>query len=307
MSTVDEQSSSPATKWRSGLLSRDRTSRFVDSIREFDRVDMVTIMTSLLILQHSAFVSDRILTVLVFGAFVIPAVRRSGGFWLLVTGLRFYSQMPDSWSLIDNHQYLVTWWCLALGLVLFASDVERTMRVSARLLIGLCFLFATMWKVRSPDFLNGDFFSWTFTTDSRLRDFAQAFLGFPEDGLTTNYQALRILNEGAIGATELLATGPRVRPMAIAVAWYTVLIEGAVAFLYLLPSKFQLTRFAPWVLLVFIITVYPIAPVVGFALTLLALSVAGDKSSRWWPIVAAFAFALMPLVEYAKDAFDIVG
>lgn len=272
-----------------------------------DRIDVVTIMTAIIILQHSPYVAKGLANVMVFLALLIPGVRRNGVFWVAVACIRFISQVPDHWPSLDNHQYLITWWCIGLGLALLCSEAEEVVSRTARLLIGLCFLFATVWKLRSADFLNGDFLSWTMTTDGRLKSFATTFLGLPDNVRELNAESRVLLRLGDVGSTEVFTTGPRVRPMAIAAAWYTVVIESSVAVLYLIPARFRISRFAPIPLLLFILTVYPIAPVVGFALTLVTLSVASATASKKWLFVALPLFAVLPLVEYASDAFDAIG
>lgn len=140
-------------------------------------------------------------------------------------------------------------------------------------MIGLCFLFATIWKIRSPDFLSGDFFSWKFTTDIRFREMAESLLGTPREANAENFQTLASLKAGPIGRVADFVIGDRTYTVARFVSWYTVLIEGIVAVTYLAPQRSRISKLSHWALFVFIVTVYPIAPVIGFALILLALSV----------------------------------
>ncbi|UCC15053.1 MAG: hypothetical protein JSW21_03645, partial [Gammaproteobacteria bacterium] len=63
------------------------------------------------------------------------------------------------WPLADNHAYLLSYWCLAAALALMAQDAERPLAFNGRLLIGLVFLFACVWKfVVSDNYLDGTFF-----------------------------------------------------------------------------------------------------------------------------------------------------
>lgn len=274
---------------------------------ETRRIELVTVMTALVVLAHTPYSADDVRSVLVFAALVVPAVRRFGPFWIGVAIFRFFSQVPGHWPSLDNHQHLITWWCLGLGFALMATESEEAIRRMGRIMLGLCFLFATIWKVRSPDFLNGDFFTWTFATDTRLRAFAETFLGLPEGAQSANRKAQSLLELGAIGSTEQIVTGSSLRLAAILTSWYTVFIEGSIAVCYLLPERFRAARWGHWALLVFIVTVYPIAPVVGFALLLLAMSVAALRTGRTWIAIASALFVVLPLFSRFADVFDTLG
>lgn len=290
-------------------LRRSMRSTAERAVSFFDqqRIELVTVMSALLLFTHSPHLHIDFVTPLTFAALVVPRLRHFGPFWIGIAIYRFWSQVPDHWPTLDNHQYLITWWLLGLGLTLMAREREDSIRRVARLLIGLCFLFATVWKIRSPDFLDGDFFTWKFATDTRLRSFAEAFLGLPEGAQTENLNAEYLLGLGQIGTTEELITGSHLRTAAIITAWYTVLIEGAIAVFYLVPERFRVSRWAHWALAVFIITVYPIAPVFGFALLLLTMSIAALRRNGVYFALATLLFAVMPLFSYFDKAFDSIG
>jgi hypothetical protein len=284
----------------------------INTVFETRRIELVTVMTALVVMTHSLFTVDDVRTVLMFAALVVPAVRRFGPFWIGVGIFRFFSQVPQHWPSLDNHQHLINWWCLGLGFALMASQSEEAIRRLARIMLGLCFLFATIWKIRSPDFLNGDFFTWTFATDSRLRAFAETFLGLPEGAQRMNGDALRLLELGAAGGSEPIVTGSRLHIAAIITSWYTVVIEGSIAVFYLVPERFRVARWGHWALLVFIVTVYPIAPVVGFALILMTMSVAAlstsaQGSNRRWIAIASVLFVVLPLFGRFEDLFAALG
>ncbi len=313
MTALDTAATASSSRERSRVpawISRAWNS--VNTLFETRRIELVTVMTALVVMTHSLFTVDDVRTVLVFAALVIPAVRRFGPFWIGVGIFRFFSQVPNHWPSLDNHQHLINWWCLGLGFALMASQSEEAIRRLARIMLGLCFLFATIWKIRSPDFLNGDFFTWTFATDSRLRAFAETFLGLPEGAQRVNGDAQRLLELGAAGGTEPIITGSRLHIAAIITSWYTVVIEGSIAVFYLVPERFRVARWGHWALLVFIVTVYPIAPVVGFALILMTMSVAGLSGSahggnRRWVMIASVLFVVLPLFGRFEDLFAAIG
>jgi len=272
---------------------------------ELDNVNLVTLMTALTLLSHSPFTNTEVISALVVMAVLIPGVRCFGPFWIGIGLIRFLSQVPDNWPRLDNHQHLINWWCLGLGLTLMAVKKDQALRVVSRLLIGLCFLFALIWKIRSPDFLNGDFFTWRFTTDSRLQQFAKSFLGLTDEAIMRNSAVEGLLSNAPIGRSEFIETGASVRAMALFAAWYTIVIEATVAVCYLTPRRFGLEKWAPWALFAFIVTVYPLAPVIGFALLLLSLSIGATQKNRLWTITATLLFIVMPFFKRFEDFFAL--
>lgn len=313
MTVRDSSTTAPPSRLRSRVpTALTRVWHSAITIFETRRIELVTVMTSLVVMAHSLFTTDDVRTVLVFAALVVPALRRFGPFWIGVAAFRFFSQVPQHWPSLDNHQHLITWWCLGLGCALMAPESEEAIRRLGRIMLGLCFLFAAIWKIRSPDFLNGDFFTYTFATDSRLRAFAETFLGLPESAQRFNGDAQTLLQLGSAGSTELFTTGSRLHIASIITSWYTVFIEGSIAVCYLLPERFRAARWGHWALLLFIVTVYPIAPVVGFALILLTMSVAAHSASprgfdRRWIAIASVLFILLPLFKRFESLFDAVG
>ncbi len=80
-------------------------------------------------------------------------------------------------------------------------------------------------------------------------------------------------------------------------AW-TLVIESLVAILYLLPTRFSLSRWAEPALIVFILSTYVLAPVVGFGWVLILLAMASTTLPR--PI----AHVLYPLAFVTLVAFQ---
>src|SRR5437868_11592991 len=74
-----------------------------------------------------------------------PLVHESN-FWFLITVFLAASNFQN-WYTIDTHKYLITYSCLAWCLAAPAANPLKLLRVNARLLIGLAFLFAALWKI----------------------------------------------------------------------------------------------------------------------------------------------------------------
>lgn len=299
---ADSMSQTSARQRIAKVLSR------LTRLFDVNRIDIVTIMSVLLVLQHSPEIPTTWISVIAFAGLLVPSIRRSGLYWIFIAIYRGVVQFPNDWALIDNHQYLITWWCLGLGLTLFALDRDKAIAVTSRLLLGLCFLFATLWKLRSPDFLNGNYFAWTFATDRKFRAFAETILGLPTGAQATNLKAKALLDLGDVGSVESIITSSILHTAARITALYTLIIEGSLAIAFLVPQRFRLASWAPWILLTFILTVYPIRPVVGFALLLIVLSIASqEKSNRSWLPIATTLFILIPIFSEFSSLLDALG
>lgn len=87
--------------------------------------------------------------------------------------------------------------------------------------------------------------------------------------------------------------------MALVLTWWTILIEAVVAVLFLWPEDRGPSRWRDPALLVFILTTYPVAPVIGFAWVLAAMGTAQStrRGFPYWPAiyVAAYVLVLMSL------------
>ncbi len=96
------------------------------------------------------------------------------------------------WPLPDNHIYLLAYWCLAVAMALRFADSSRQLARSSRLLLGLVFAFAVLWKaVLSPDYRDGRFFAVTLLTDDRFSEVVQLIGGLSDAQLRENREYRR--------------------------------------------------------------------------------------------------------------------
>ena len=106
-------------------------------------------------------------------AILRPGWLRNPTVWLALATLTAARFMLD-WPLADNHAYLLAYWCLAAGLALWTPDPDKALAFNGRILVGLVFLFACLWKFAGSDnYVDGTFFQVTFLTDPRFEGFAQ--------------------------------------------------------------------------------------------------------------------------------------
>jgi hypothetical protein len=263
-----------------------------------DRSDLALRLLCLALLLQP--VGDRWLRPLIVGlaglGLLAPAAVRSAALWLALAALAALRIALD-WPLSDNHAYLLAYWCLAAAIASRVPDRDGTLAWNGRWLVGLTFLFATLWKgVLSPDFVDGRFFRVTLLDDERMEGLARLAGGLDEDA----FLALRALvREHADGAfvpwAEMPAEPPRFRTLAHALTGATLAAEGALAaaFLAPLPARFALARHG--LLLGFCAGAYALAPVAGFGWLLLSMGVAQldpDRRRLRVAYLAAFAFVL---------------
>ncbi len=228
---------------------------------------------------------------------LIPKILRAPVTWLCFSLLIAW-QLIDAWPLPDNHIYLLCYWCLAIFLSLQSPQMHKILATNSRLLIGLAFLFAVLWKaVLSPDYLDGRFFRVTLLQDERFAHTAMLFGGLTEKQLAENRQYLFPLPQGAelLEPPELMEP-PALRRLAQISTWGTLLIEAALSFVLLisLPQRFRNLRH--FLLLSFCVVTYAFAPVAGFGWLLLVMGLAQcDVDQKGWRICYFLAYMLVLL------------
>jgi hypothetical protein len=211
---------------------------------------------------------------LVFAAagLVLPRARRAPLFWLALAGLAAW-RVIEGWPLADNHAYLLAYWLLAAGLALLSREPGLVLAWNARALIGLAFAFAVVWKLLSPDYLDGRFFRVTLVEDRRLEPFTRWAGGLDDEALRERRSSFG-QHVDAPGLTGPAPPEPaRLRTLALAATWSALALEAAVAVAFLAPlGRCVWLRHA--LLLLFCATTYAIAPVASFGWLLLAMGVA---------------------------------
>jgi len=235
--------------------------------------------------------------ILAVAGLLLPPLWRSATLWLLLallTAVRFWLD----WPLADNHAYLLSYWCLALGLAAWKQD-PRMLALSARLLIGPMFALAAWQKWTSPDFVNGVFFQTTFLLDDRFEDFTLLFT-------SVTYEQIELARDYLEGdyRTGAPAEGlPFVLPTSFSVllwlltAW-NLFEQTLVAITFLAPTNSRLGRLRDVALLLFCYTIYAVVPVVSFGWLLLAMGVSQSRPST--ALRVAYLGAFVMLVFYVE-------
>lgn len=231
------------------------------------------------------------LRVLALVALVLPPLHRDARLWAAFAAL-LLTRTWVQWFTQDNHLFLLGWFALGTALALRAPDPLRAARECARLLIGLTFLFAALWKgALSPEFLDGGYFTCTFLTDPRFHGAARVLGGVPDQALARSYGLASELFQPGTAAVALEGLSPRLLLVSRCAAWWTLAIEAGLALCFLAPAAWERTGRARHVLLwTFGLTTYLVIDIKTFGWTLMAVGAAQAEPER--PHVRALYFAV---------------
>lgn len=263
------------------------------------------ILIILLILMKDNTVLAILMPVIVVPGLLFNRITLNKYYWLLLT---IFSVIPylilDLVGYVPNHKHIFAYVILAITIILFFSEkkeILNNLKIQAKFIIGLCFLFAVIGKFLAPEFLNGSFFEFTNTIDPRFYGFT-SFVADIDPLLLkeneTNMQNLLSTNNtdflfNVNGAKSLSDVG-------LIISYWTIFIEGMIAITFCLPSSFFLSKYRNIFLIVFILTTYPIATVYGFAIILAALgfiqSIKTNKLTKY-SIFYLCVFILLPLIK----------
>ncbi len=240
--------------------------------------------------------------VLVGAALLGPKLARSPTLWLLLT-LLSGGQVLWTWNWIDNHQYLLVYWCLAVFLSLKTSDPSRALALNGRLLIGAAFAFALVWKLfLTTDFVNGNLFRELLLTDPRFQRMSGLF-GMSEAVSFDNDLVLRQMAKGR------MATGALVEPAGLVLvarlmSWWTILTETAIAVAFLWPARAKrAVGLRDATLLVFCWTAFSFGSVTGFGWLLLTMGIAQcDRGRKRTRLLYLLTFVL--ILVYARTPWS---
>ena len=257
----------------------ERKSKF---LYQLNRFDLVSSMTLVLILLYSGdFWYLRVpVTIVATAAIMFQSLRFNNNLWFGFAVFLLAANFHN-WYTIDNHKYLITYWCIALFLACLSQKPEITIAKSARLLIGFAFLFATFWKAISPDFLNGVFFHFTLLFDERFAD-VSAYLGqLSKENFAYNGRAIDALTvyNSPLQSVQLQST-KHIFIISQVITWWTFLLEGLITIAFLWKKDHFISRWRDFLLLTFVVTSYAVAPVIGFGSVLVIMGLAQSSNLR---------------------------
>lgn len=251
---------------------------------EFAAIDLALRLTLLDLLLRP--VGDWLIRPLVLGLAVAGLLNvawlRQPLLWLglaLLLALRVYLD----WPLADNHAYLLVYWCLAIGIACCYAD-QQILVSNARLLIGLVFAFACIWKFAlSADYLNASFIKFIFIVDPRFEGFVQIVANVDLEELERLREHVEQHRDGEFSIAGLPEIPAELARLAVAATIWNLAINAALALMFLWPGGGRLSSVRHGLLLTYCVVTYAIATVDGFGWLLLAMGAAlcTAEQRRW--------------------------
>lgn len=264
--------------------------RFLDGLREprFG-IAVLTGVVSLLMAAHWTPMMFPGLLLLV-GSVVAPSYVVRPMVWWVFAALWFAAVVVEQ-NRMEDHVYLFTVWLVALAVSLSAEGDRFLDHAAwhARVLVGVTFSVAVLWKLVFNQFWNG-MALWTFiVTDDRFAPLARGLgisSGTRDDGRQAIEEVLAGTAESYDPPSDLL-----LRVAVIAVL--TLLLEATVAVSFLAPDgSLAATLRAPSIVTFGLVT-YALVPVLGFAAllaTLTTVTYRWRRSVAWvFPVMVAAA------------------
>ncbi|MEM1366484.1 MAG: hypothetical protein AAGG02_00430 [Cyanobacteria bacterium P01_H01_bin.15] len=239
-------------------------------------------LTALMLIFYGeiSLIQEVFLTIFCGVLLLAPRLLNTSVLWLLITAI-FWLINAQYWLELDNHKFLMGYWCTVCVLALSSTRPRRVFAQNAHKLLGLVFLLATVWKLWAGEYLNGSFFHYTLLVDSRLEDLAHLLGNLSRDALTQNY-LIQDLGQWLSGSDALyLNTTPQLRVLAQVLSYWTLFIEAILSIAFLVPVKFLLGRWRNGLLIIFIATTYFAVPVLGFAYLLVIMGLAQTQQGEW--------------------------
>jgi len=288
--TAVPQGSRPWAARMSGVLSLP----ILRGAESFEVAASMTVVLLFFYTEGNWYVRIPIVVIAVFGILHRPLLA-DNNFWF---ALAVFSAgaLYQNWYRVDNHKWLICYWCIALSAASADADRTATLRRNARWLIALAFLFATAWKLMSKDFLDGTFFYYTLLTEGRFDTITKLVAGAPGSAFTAAGNALHAIRHvsGTSTASEALYSSNRLLLFARMMTWWTLFIEAAIGISFALPRRFVIARIRDAFLLVFLFTTYTSATVVGFGWVLAIMGFAqSEEEARGRRLLYVAAFVLI--------------
>ncbi|MCA9197956.1 MAG: hypothetical protein KDA87_10475 [Planctomycetales bacterium] len=277
----------------------------VPRIRRWDSRDVVAILTCAVLLIDSHLWPERLLSGAAMACvFTSRSLRRSHRFWLTLVAL-WTPFLLFRWYQHEDHIYLAVYWAAAVGLSFWGSNQKTTLLVNARLLIGLTFAFAFFWKVWSPEFYSNELMHYKLLFDYRFREgITQPFTGMTAAQAAHNLEAITSLrNLGATKTTAGLQYPEQLGVVAWFMTWWTIIVEGILAVLFLAPWHNAFVRNLRNVgLMFFALSLYLIVPVLGFGNLFMVMGAAqcrpDERKMRGAFVVASMLFMIMFAIRF---------
>ena len=197
--------------------------------------------------------------------------------WMIFGGFGAYAVFSDYIG-TDNHKWLYMYWIFALSIAFFhskLSDQQKIIALNARFFIVAAMGFSVFWKFMAQnwEFVNGAFMEYTFLSDDRFGTLL-GWIGIAPEVYEPWYD-MTLDFEFRNGFQESFAVPRKVSLLATLTTWWILFSEAAVALFFALGAYYKkVDILAHLFLMIFIVSTYLIAPVMGFGTMLCVLGLA---------------------------------
>lgn len=289
----------------SGLVDKGYKLLGIADSELFLRVVLRLILLTLCVIYYP---KGKLLSVLFMPGVIFTAVLMNRYYWYTITSLfcAFCALFAFRYEL-DNHVHLLALMLLmgtiAIHLKQAGKDWRSYLGWTARIMLGLVFLFATLGKLVANEFLDGSFMEFNLLY---LKDFWTISEHFVTDktDLAKNRQLVELLQVTADPnhAFYRLMSDGSIEKIALLFSYWTILIELAIAVLFILPSRYSASKWRDTILIIFLLTTYPFLPVLGFARSIILLALTTVyfdppySRSRLFPLLYIALYILISLI-----------
>ena len=264
----------------------NRLRNHIESVDSFELVSTLTIIIGIIYFADDPLYKVG-LAVFAVASVVYASIKNSFLFWMALTAYLTF-MVALSWETTTSDLYLYLYWCIALAVTRLSRHPKKALPIVARYMIALVFLFSVFWKVISPDFVNGDFFRFSFALDARLAPVAILLTPMTMQDFLRNRELASFSNLVKGGKVRLFESS-RTRVLSRVLAATTLLIELLVGLTFVTSWR-KLRSVREGLLLVFLLTTYTVAPITRFGalLACIGFSQTEDRDYKSLFILAIF-------------------
>ncbi len=248
--------------------------------------------------------------VILFPGILFRELRSNKFYWtfILLFGVTFYLIL-DLVGYVPNHKHIFAYVTLAVTVSLFLYNKSHGLSLDflksqSQIIIGLCFLFATIGKFLAPEFLSSLFFDFTNTTDPRFFG-STSTIGHVDINLLKENEATftSFLKSNNPNENFVLHGADSIKGFSRFLTYWTISIEGLIGISFLIPQKFRLSEYRNLFLVLFILTTYPIATVTGFAIILAFMGFVQSLEDRKLTVYSVFYLGVLLLLPLNSFPF----
>ncbi len=288
-------------EWRNAVIDVWRNG--IDDDTRLELMLKLTLIYHLgLLTNHASRASFPAFFLAILGL-VFSRVLRHPIFWAAVVGVFGIHLAVKEVSF--SSRFLNFYWCVAIFIALLCGRYRQSiLALNGRLLIGLVFLLAILWKtIFETDFINGITMRYSLLF-CYIFNHRVVWMGLIDSN--THEANLEIWNSLAEADGPVAPIPVNETSLLTVIAWtatiWTIVIEALLALSFLSPNRWRIAKLRPIAMLVFIWTVYLFLPVwiFGALFCVLTIAVLPPREGRWL-ILLVVTFFVQAILQWYID------